>query len=80
MKTYDFITQCKKAKQLLVRVKLDSAERTIGSYKCEVCLKVNETPTFSSTVTGDIYKINDRFDCTKRCFVYLFTSDKCKMQ
>ena len=41
---------------------------------------VNETSTFTSTVTGEIYIIDHRFDCNERCLVYLFICNKCKMQ
>ena len=49
----------RKMSSYLVRVKLYPEERTKGSFKCggkrcEVCLSVNETSTFTSTVTGEI--------------------------
>ena len=37
-------------------------------------------PTFTSTVTGETYIINYRFDCNERCLVYLLTCNKCKTQ
>ena len=42
----------------LVRAKLYPTKRTVGSYKCggkhcEVCINVNETSTFTSTLTGE---------------------------
>ena len=53
----------RKLTSYLVRTKLYSLERTVGSCKCygkrgEVCDNVTETSTFSSTVTQNIYKIN----------------------
>ena len=41
-----------------VRAKLYPDKRTVGSYKCggkrcEVCINVNETSSFTSTVTGE---------------------------
>ena len=75
----------RKLSSYLVRAKLYPTERTVGSYKCggkrcEVCINVNETPTVTSSVTGDTYIINHRFDCNERCLVYLLTCNKCKMQ
>ena len=75
----------RKLSSYLVRVKLYPTERTVGSCKCngknfEVSINVNETSTFASTVTGETYIINHRFDCNERCLVYLLTCNKCKMQ
>ena len=58
----------RKLSSYLVRAKLYPTERTVGSYKCggkrcEVCINVNETSAFTSTVTGETYIINHRFDC-----------------
>ena len=69
----------------LVRAKLYPTERIVGSYKCgwkrcEVCINVYETSTFTSTVTAETYIINHRFDCNETCLVYLSTCNKCKMQ
>ena len=33
-----------------------------------------------STVTRENYRINHRFNCNKRCLVYLFTRNKCNIQ
>ena len=53
----------RKMSSYLVRVKLYPKERTKGSFKCgsqrcDVCLNVNETSTFASTVIGETYIIN----------------------
>ena len=69
----------------LVRAKLHPTKRTVGSYRrggkrCEVCLNVNGTSTFTSTVTGATYVINNRFVGNERCLVYHLTCNKCKMQ
>ena len=74
----------KKLSSYSLRAKLYPNERTVGSYKCggkrcEVCINVNEASTFTSTVTGETYIINHRFDCNERCLVYLLTCNKCKM-
>ena len=69
----------------MVRAKLYPEERTKGSFKCgskrcEVCLNVNKTSTFSSTVTGETYIINHKFNCNGKCLVYLLTCNWCKKQ
>ena len=33
-----------------------------------------------STVTGETFKVNHRFDCNDKCLVYLMTYNKCKKQ
>ena len=48
----------RKFSSYLVRAKLYPTERIVGSYKCggkrcEVCINVNETSKFTSTVTGE---------------------------
>ena len=58
----------RKLNSYLVRVKLHPPERVTGSCKCRgkrctVCLNVNETSTFTSSVTHETYKINHKFDC-----------------
>ena len=69
----------------LVGATLYPPERTVGSYKCggkrcDVCINVNETSTFTSTLTGETNIINHRFDCNERCLVDLLTCNKYKMQ
>ena len=75
----------RKLSSYLVRAKLYPTERTVGSYKCsgkryEVCVNSNETSTFTSTVTGETYIINQRFNCNERCLVYLLICNKCERQ
>ena len=41
---------------------------SVGSFnckrsRCQICTYVNETDSFTSTVTGETYKINHKFDC-----------------
>ena len=71
--------------QLLVRAKLLQEGRIKGSFKygckrCEVCLHVNETSSFTSTVTGETYIINHKLNCNDKCLVYLLTCNCCKKQ
>ena len=54
--------------------------KNCGSKRCEVCINVNETSTFTSTVTGKTFIINHKFDFNAKCLVYLLTSRKCKIQ
>ena len=60
-------------------------ERKTGSCKCkgnrcQVCLNVSETETFTSTVTHMSYKINHSFDCNDKCLIYLLTCKTCLKQ
>ena len=75
----------RKLSSYLVRAKIYPTERTVGSCKCgekrcEVCINVDETSTFTGTVTGETYIINHRSDCIERCLVYLLTCNKWKMR
>ena len=77
--------KARKMSRCLVRAKLYPEERTKGSFKCgskrcEVCLNVNETSTFASTVTGETSIINHKFNCNDKCLVYLLTCNCCKKQ
>ena len=69
----------------LVSAKLYPMERNTGSCKCkgnrcQVCLNVSETETFTSTVTHTSYKINHSFDCNDKCLIYLLTCKTCLKQ
>ena len=83
----------RKMSSYLVRTKLYPEERTKGSFKCgskpcEVCLYVNETSAFASTVTGETYIITHKFNASgayrclvyHKCLVYLLTCSCCKKQ
>ena len=82
------IVSFKSARKLsshLVRVKLYPLQRTVESFKCnkprcEVCINVIETDTFTSTVTGESFKINHKFNCDDRCLIYLLTCNQCRKQ
>ena len=69
----------------IVIAKLYSREKEIWSCKCkgnkcQVCLNVFETETFTSTVTHMSYKINHSFDCNDKCFTHLLTCKTCLKQ
>ena len=58
----------------LVRDKLYPVERSVGSFnckrpRCQICTYVTEIDSFTSTVTGETYKINDKFDCMEKCLI-----------
>ena len=79
-----FCSACKLS-SYLVRVKLYPIEQIVGSHKrkgkcCKVCLNVQETSCFSSSVSNEACKINHQFDCNKKCLVYLLTCKKCFKQ
>ena len=48
--------------------------------RCEVCVNVCETDTFSSTVTRETFKINHKLNCDDKCLIYLFTCKCCGKQ
>ena len=69
----------------LVRAKLYPIDRIVGSKgcgkkRCEVCVNVCETDTFTSTVTGETFKINHKLKCDDKCLIYLFTCECCGKQ
>ena len=75
----------RKLSSYLVKAKLYPIERIVISHKCkgkrcEVCLNIQETSCFSSSVTNETYKINHQFDCNEKCLVYLLTCKNCLKQ
>ena len=67
-----------KVSSYLVTAKLYPLERKVGSEKsgksrCDVCLSIEETDTFTSTTTGEIFKINHKLNCYDNCLIYLLT-------
>ena len=56
-----------KISSYLVRAKLYPVQRSVGPFDyrkpcCHICIYVNQTDSFTSAVTGETHKINDRFD------------------
>ena len=45
-----------------------------------MCKYITEIYTFISTVTGETFEINHRFDCNGKYLVFLMTCYKCKKQ
>ena len=75
----------RKISSYLVRAKLYPLERKVGSEKCgrsrcEVCLNTQETDTFTSSTTGESFKINHKFNCDDNCLIYLLTCKCCDKQ
>ena len=75
----------RKLSSYLIRAKLYPIERIVGSKGCgkkccEVCVNVCETDTFTSTVTGETFKINHKLDCDNKCLIYLFICECCGKQ
>ena len=68
----------------LVRGKMYPIEQIFGSKngskRYELCINDKETSTFTSTVTGETFIINHKFDGNAGCLVYLLTCRKCKIQ
>ena len=48
--------------------------------KNEVCDYVTDIDTFTSTVTGESFKINQQLNCDDRCIIYLLTCKQCQKQ
>ena len=80
-----FITS-RKISSYLVRAELYPAERSVGYFICkrpcdQICASyVNETESFTSTVTGETYKIIHRFDCMGKCLIHLLSCNKSRKQ
>ena len=75
----------RKLSSYIVRAKLYPLHRKVGSKKCaknrcEVCDYVTDTDTFTSTVTGESFRINHQLDCDDRCIIYLLTWKQCQKQ
>ena len=75
----------RKLSSYLVRAKLYPTDRIVGSKgcgkkRCEVCVSVCETDTFTSTVTGETFKINHKLNCDDKCLIYLFMCECCDKQ
>ena len=50
------------------------------SKRCEVCIDVHETFTFTNRVIRETSTINHKFDCNARHSFYFLTCRKCKVQ
>ena len=71
----------RKVSSCLVGPKLYPLDRVVrstkcGEKRCEVCMNVSETNTFTSNINGETYKINHKLTCDDNCLIYLL-SCKC---
>ena len=79
-----FRSACKLS-SYFARAKLYPLHRKVGSekcakYCCKVCDYVTGTDTFTSTVTGESFKINHQLNCDDICTIYLLTCKQCQKQ
>ena len=77
--------RARKLSSYLVHARLYPLERKRGSFKCSnlrclVCTNIEEAGTFTSTVTGESFKINHHLCCNDQCLIYLLTWKVCKKQ
>ena len=68
----------RKISSYLVRAKLYPPERKVDSEKCgrsrcEVCLSIQETDTYTSIIKGESFKINHKLNCDNNFLIYLLT-------
>ena len=68
----------RKLSSYLVWSKLYTLERKRHSYKSSNlrwlnCRNIEETDTFTSTITGESSKINQHLWCNDKCLIYFFT-------
>ena len=71
-----------KISSYLVRAELYPLNCVLGSAKygkkrCELCENIYETDTFTSTVTGETYRVKYRLNCDEKFLVYLLTCKLC---
>ena len=74
----------RKLSSYLVRAKVYPLEYKVGSWgcgkkRCQICLNVTETDSFTSTSTNKTYKIN-LFNNSEKFLIYLLTSWVCLKQ
>ena len=67
-----------KTNSYFIRAKLYPLERIVGSFKfrgrrCEACLNVTETETFTTASTNQNYKIKHKFSCNESSPIHLLT-------
>ena len=75
----------RKLSSYLVRANLYPLERVTGSCKCHgircaVCLNVNQTSPFISSVTHETCKTNHEFDFNSKFIIYFLTWKQCSKQ
>ena len=83
--TFVSFRSARNLRSFLVRSKVYSLERKVGSAKCngkryQVCLNINKTDTFESFQTKQKYKINYYLNCNGKCLIYLLSCKVCGLQ
>ena len=76
---------CRSARKInsyLVGAKLYPIKRKVGSEKCgksrcEVCLNIQETDTFTRTTTGVSFKLNHKLHCDDNYLIHLLACKCC---
>ena len=74
-----------KLSSYFIQVKFQPLQIKVGSSKygkqrCEVCNNVTNTTIFSSTVTGNTFKINRSLNCDDKYLIHLLTGKQCNKQ
>ena len=57
-----------------------SSQTCLCSVAIYICLNIQETDTFTSTTTGESFKINHKLNCDNNCLIYLLTCKCCGKQ
>ena len=75
----------RKLSSYLVRAKLYSLQRKLGSSngvkrRCEVCNNITDASIFSSTVTGDTFKIKHSLNCGDKFLIYRVAYKQCNKE
>ena len=76
--SYSLRSHLVRAKVLpLIRGKRSSC---CGKSSCEICFNIQETDTFQSFVTKEVYKINHHFHCDSKYVIYPISCKVCGLQ
>ena len=75
----------RKLSSYLFRGEVYPLERKVGSCgygkkRCQVCINITETDSFTSASTNKTHTINHLFNCREKCLVYLLTCRICLKQ
>ena len=62
----------------LIEQEVEKVKILKNCKRCKVCLNLNKISTFTTTVTGETYIINHKFNCKNKGLVNLYTCNCCK--
>ena len=48
--------------------------------RCQICMNMTESKTFSSSIDKKECIINHNFNCNDKSIIYLLTCNKCELQ